>query len=111
MKGKQSRLLNLFAAKNVRTTPEKKIKTPSSEKELASFWKQTRTAECTKAAKFVVLPLPSLLLLHQSHKEPGMKRIKAPFGDRKKKKKKVPEKKKRGGIKAGLESGERAARG
>lgn len=46
--------------------------------------------ECTDAGKFVVLPLPSLLVPHQSRKEPGMKRIKAAFfwGGQKK----VPEK-------------------
>lgn len=63
-----------------------------------------------QAGKFVVLSLGSctaFLVLHQSRKEPGMKCIKAAFfweGG-------VRQKKKRGRIKAGLESGEWAARG
>lgn len=44
-----------------------------------------RTPECINAGKVVVLPLPSLLLPHQSRKEPGMKGIKAAFRGTKKK--------------------------
>lgn len=87
MRGKQSRLLNLFAAEDVRTTPREENKKNSvlRKRNWHHFGSRHGAPERTRAAKFVVLPSASLLLLHQSRKEPGMKCIKAAFGDEKKK--------------------------